>query len=451
MNLKELLELRAKALAEIQRLRDLVAKENRAFNSEEEVAWVKCNTDYDDLGKRIAIIQRGEAVENEHREAAKIASFQTEKPNGDREKTTITEEHRLLAFNGWVRSQYGLEPSEAQVEACKLLRLNPSTKEIEIALTSGSARAELQRKFMNTHPSRQHEIEYERRAMSNIIGASGQYLDAPTQLVRNLEVNMLAYGGMEQVAEVINTASGERMAWPTADDTSNTGAQLGESTSIGSSVEPTFTQVFWDAYKFSSKPVLVPYELIQDSQFDIAGMLGSMLGERLGRISNTKFTTGTGAATPKGITICSTLGVTSATATVITADELLGLVHSIDPAYRNGARWMFHDGILLYLRKLKDGEGRYLWQQGMGGAPDSLWGYPYTINQDMQSTVATATKTVLFGQLSKYKIRRAGGLRLYRLQERYRDTDQDGFVAFLRQDGNLLTSATAPVKHILQA
>jgi HK97 family phage major capsid protein len=181
-------------------------------------------------------------------------------------------------------------------------------------------------------------------------------------------------------------------------------------------------------------------------------MLGAMLGERLGRITNTKYTTGSGASTPRGIVTAASSGVTAASGTQIAADELIGLVHSIDPAYRNGAGFMMHDNIVLHLRKLKDGNGEYMWQSGLrDGAPDRLLGYGITINQDMQSSVATGTKTVLFGQLSKYKIRRVNGMRLYRLQERYRDTDQDGFIAFIREDGNLLNAGTAPVKYLVQA
>jgi HK97 family phage major capsid protein len=74
---------------------------------------------------------------------------------------------------------------------------------------------------------------------------------------------------------------------------------------------------------------------------------------------------------------------------------------------------------------------------------------PVFVNNDMDSAVTTGKKAVLFGDLSKYKIRRAGGLRFYRMDERYRDTDQTGFVAFTRLDGGLLNAGTNPVKHLL--
>jgi HK97 family phage major capsid protein len=306
----------------------------------------------------------------------------------------------------------------------------------------------------SAHPARRADIL--QRALSAVTGSTGAFTILPASMVQQLEINMLAYGSVEAVAETINTSTGEPLVWPTADDTSNTGAQIGENTAASTSSQPSFTTITWNAYKFTSNGILVPNELLEDSQFDVAGMIGAMLGERLGRIANTKFTTGTGAATPKGIVNCAASGVTAASQTAIAADEIIKLSggqYSIDPAYRSmGAGYMMHDNILHALRLLKDGNGQYLWGSGMNsGAPDTICGFPVYVNQDMQSTIATGTTTVLFGLFSKYKIRRVGGTRLYHLTERYRDSDQDGFFGFQRFDGNLLNAGTATVKKLVQA
>ncbi len=127
--------------------------------------------------------------------------------------------------------------------------------------------------------------------------------------------------------------------------------------------------------------------------------------------------------------------------------------HTIDPSRRNlpGVGYMFHDSILQALRKLKDGEGRYLWQAGANsGAPDTLNTRPYTINQDMASSLVTTAISMLFGQLTMYKIRQVNVIRLYRLVERHRENDQDAFLAFIRGDGNLLDSGDNPVKKMTQ-
>jgi HK97 family phage major capsid protein len=211
--------------------------------------------------------------------------------------------------------------------------------------------------------------------------------------------------------------------------------------------------ITFNAYKYESKPIQVSAELLQDSGFDMAALAGELLGERLGRAFGVAHTTSDGSAKPKGIVICATAGVTAAAATAIQPDELLGLVHSLDPAYRTNnpsVGFMMHDSILLYLRKLKDGEGQYLWQPGLSaGAPDRLLGYPIAINQNMQSSVATNTVTVLFADFSKFIIRDSGPVRLYRLDELYRAKDLTGFVAFARTDSD--TIATTAIRKLTQA
>jgi HK97 family phage major capsid protein len=272
-------------------------------------------------------------------------------------------------------------------------------------------------------------------------------------MIMNLETAMLAYGGMFQVAEIIRTAQGEPMRWPTASDTSNTGRQVGESASHDSGTDPTFGEVIWNAFTFTSDIVKVPNELMTDSVFNLATILGAMLGERLGRIQNTKYTTGLGSSTAYGIVTRATAGVTSAGSTSIAFDELIDLEHSLDPSRRAmpGVGYMFHDSILKALRKLKDGEGRYLWQSGANsGAPNTLNTYPYTINQDMASSIATTAVTVLFGQLSQYKIRQVGTIVLRRLDERFADNNQTGFLAIMRGDGNLLDAGDGPVRKLTQ-
>jgi HK97 family phage major capsid protein len=261
---------------------------------------------------------------------------------------------------------------------------------------------------------------------------------------------------VRQVCRVIFTASGNPMPWPKVDDTSNSGVKLDEATTIGTSVDPTFSAVTFNAYKYSSKPVFISQELLEDSAFNLSSEIASMLGERLGRIEGSAMTTGDGSGDPNGIVTAAGTGVTSAAAAAFTADEVIGLVHSLDPAYRSGSSvgFMFHDTALLYMRKFKDANGQYLWAPGMTASePDRLFGFPYTINQAMEPLVSnvpvTAKKHVLFGDFSKYVIRDVSSMRFYRLDERYRDTDQTAFIAFKRLDGDTIRAEA--LKVLLQA
>lgn len=450
---------RKRALAvQIRQLADKMnAVEGEPENPEDAANWVKLNEDYNAVLRIVEREETADAVEQDQAAEARrrIPTFEGgDRARGDGATTIATDHHRTLALAAWCRRQYDQDLTDEQRDACRVTGLNPDKKELALSTFGTNDLQAVQRKFRRSvlnpfdmEQARDNCLDF-KATLSTGVGASGGYLIAPETLRTNLEVNMLAYGGMRQVAETIRTATGEPFSWPTADDTSNTGVQLGESTSIGSSVDPSFAKVLWSAYKFSSKAVLVPFELIQDSVFNLPALLGQMLGERLGRITNTKYTTGTGAATAKGIVTCAT-AFSAASATAITFDDIMGLEHSVDPAYRMGAGYMAHDSIMLVIRKMKDGQGQPIWQSNwQSGMPDRLNNYPITLNQDMDSTVASGKKTLLFGQLSRYKIRSVGETRLYRLEERYRDTDQDGFIAFIREDGNLLTAGTAPVKYL---
>ena len=355
-----------------------------------------------------------------------------------------------LALQGWMlanSTSQQAQPTDQHREAAARMGVSLNKGEFSVGLPTNYGA--IQQAFLN-NPKDPAGF---RNDLSAVSGSSGSHTIGST-FVERLERAMLAYGGMLRVAEVIRTSHGEPMRWPTADDTGNAGVQLEENTSVGGSVDPSFGSVIWNAYKFSSQPILVPYELIEDSAINLIEVLGDMMGERLGRIQNTKFTTGNAAGTAKGIVTAATAGATTTSSTAIAWDELFDLEHSLDPSRRAmpNVGYMFHDNILKALRKLKDGEGQYLWSNGtQSGKPDMINGHSYVINQDMASSIATGNTTILFGQFSQYKIRQVNQVRFYRLQERYRDTDQDGFIAFVRSDGNLLDAGDGPVRKLTQA
>ena len=298
----------------------------------------------------------------------------------------------------------------------------------------------------------QNRFHKETRLMSLTL-AEGGYTVAE-DFSGALERSLLAFGGMRQVATVRRTSTGADMPWPTMNDTSNKGVILAENTTIGSSVDPVFGVVTYKAFKYSSKAILVSSELLQDSAFDLAAEIGTALGTRIGRIQNDHFTTGAGTTLPKGVVVSAGEGVQAASQTVVTADEVISLVHSLDPAYRTGAIFMMHDTILAAVRKLKFSIGAdqigYVWQGSFqAGVPDRILGYPYVVNQSMSSALTIGEKVILFGDFSKYVIRDVAEMRLVRMNERYADLDQVAFVAFLRSDGQLLDAGTDPIKHLV--
>lgn len=288
-----------------------------------------------------------------------------------------------------------------------------------------------------------NQASRESRAAMDITNAGAGKETIPAGFVYELDRKLLAFGGPRRVCRVIQTASGNSLPYPKVDDTGNSGALLAEATDMGSSVAATTSAVTFGAYKFSSTPILVSSELLQDSAFDLAAELGSFLGERLGRVEGTYTTTGTGSSQPEGIVTGAATGKTAASTTAFTTDELMDLFHSVDPAYRESAGgWMMHDTIVSTIRKFKDSNGQYIWQPGISASmPDLLLGKPITLNQHMDSALTTGKKLVVFGDFSRFIIRDAGSVVLHRLNELYRATDQTGFVAFRRFDSKVIQSA----------
>lgn len=288
----------------------------------------------------------------------------------------------------------------------------------------------------------------EKRALSSGTATAGGYT-VPQGFYATLSEAMKTFGGMRNVARILPTATGSKLLIPTANNTAQKGRILGESAQIASS-DPTFGQVDLDAYKYTSDLILVPIELIQDSAFDIEAYVREQIALRIARITNEHFTVGTGTAQPKGIVTASSVGKvgTAGQTTSVTVDDLIDLEHSIDPMYRKlGAKFMFHDTSLKGMKKLKDADGRFLWSAGLTvGAPDTILGYGYEINQDMPTMAANA-KSILFGDLASYWIRDVMDIAMVRFGEKYMDFGQIGFTAFSRHDGDFINAGGNQIAH----
>lgn len=307
-----------------------------------------------------------------------------------------------------------------------------------------------------------------RNTMSTTTPSEGGYTvesDVASQLIDAMK----QYGAVRAVAEIIPTAQGNPLSYPTSDGTAETGELIAENTTA-TAADPSFNTVALNAYKFSSKVVAVPIELLQDATIDIEAFVRRRLAQRLGRIQNTFFTTGTGSSQPRGIVAGAALGktgTTGQTATII-YDDLVDLIHSVDPAYRNSrCRFMTNDALLKVIRKLKDSQNRPIWLPsfeagitlGPGARPgsqepggdtvtvpfDVLMGYPLYVNNDMATPAANA-KTLLFGDMSYYKVRDVMNVSLFRFTDSaYTKLGQVGFLGWARAGGNLVD--TAAVKH----
>lgn len=281
----------------------------------------------------------------------------------------------------------------------------------------------------------------ENRAQTAGSPAAGGYT-VPTTLANRIVESMLDWGPMYDpgVTDEMITSSGNPFDIPTNDDTANTSAALAEGADIvdDDSGDIVFGEVNISAFVYATPWLQISFELLQDSIFNLEGFIGGKLGERLGRGANRKLTVGTGANEARGICVAAALGKTAVSTTALVGDELIDLQHSVNSAYRRSpkCRWMFNDTTFGSIRKLKDGQGNYLWQMGdvRVGAPDLILGKPYSVNDDMPN-IAAGARAVLFGDFSRYIVRKVGSPLIGTVRERF--WPKVGMAGIIRYDGDL--------------
>jgi HK97 family phage major capsid protein len=313
-----------------------------------------------------------------------------------------------------------------------------------------------------------------KNTMSTTTGSEGGFT-VPSLIANQLYDAMKAYGTMRATSEILKTTDGKPLSYPTSDGTAEVGEWIAQNVTA-TALDPSFGTASLNVYKASSKIIAVPFELLQDSVINMETFVQNRLAQRIGRVGNLAFTVGTGTTQPDGIVpkaSAGKVGIVGETLTII-YDDVVDLVHSVDPAYRNyDAAFMTSDSLLKVLRKIKDTAGRPIWtpsydggirsglnvsntpntaDQGTGagngeggfsgqdGATiyDYLLGYPVWVNNDMAVPAANA-KSMIFGGLNYYKIRDAMEVQMFRFTDSvYTKLGQVGFLAWCRMGGNLM-------------
>jgi HK97 family phage major capsid protein len=285
-----------------------------------------------------------------------------------------------------------------------------------------------------------------RNTMSTGTGSQGGYT-VQSEVAAQLIDALKDYSAVRRVATILQTAKGNPLSFPTSDGTAETGELIAENTTA-TAADPSFGTAAVNAYKFSSKIVAVPLELLQDAEVDIEEFVNRRLGERIGRSTNAYFTTGSGSSQPYGVMTQATIGKTgiAGQTTSVIADDLIDLVHSVDAAYRlRPCGFMLNDASFGKVRKLKDSQNRPIFIPGWDGLgkpmPDQILGYPVTVNPDCASMAANAL-SIAFGDFSKYVVRDALAVTVFRFTDSaYIKLGQVAFLAWHRSGGNLLDTA----------
>ncbi len=423
-----------------------------ALRKEEEDKFNSIHTDIEALTSQIKILQRQDEVERSLAEPGQRKSDPNpiSEHRGDSQLSRGNRDQQD-AVRGWFLAgapSNGAVPSQYR-EAARRVGLNLDNKSLTFRL-GGTAMQSRHREDILRWEQLHAEETRANSGPQNSTSAGG--FSIQDAAMREVEVALLSFGAMRRAGcTIIRTDTGGPLPIPTVNDTTNVGHLVTEGTTIVTT-DVTFAQLVLDAWKYTSDKVLVSTELMQDNSVNLPSLLGRILGERIGRAVNVDFTTGNGSAKPNGVVNAATFTqLTTGGSSSLTLTNLVNLYHSVDPSYRDGAKWMFADGTLAKIKLLVDSQSRPLWLPGLvDRAPDTLLGSPYVINQDMAAVTSTG-KSVLFGDFSKYWIRDVRDVTLLRLDERFAEFLQVAFLAFMRTDGDLLDAGTHPIKGIQQA
>jgi HK97 family phage major capsid protein len=299
----------------------------------------------------------------------------------------------------------------------------------------------------------QEEALKVRNTMSTTTAAEGGYTVQP--LVATSLIDLLkAYGFMRRTSDQLTTANGADLAYPTSDGTTEVGELVAQNVAAANA-DPSFGTRALNTFKFGSKIITIPIELLQDTSIDIVAMIYQRMRDRIGRAQNAYFSTGTGTAQPMGLFTAAGVGKTGTTGqtTTVIYDDLVDLVDSLDAAYLDGGSpqqmpgaepgWQFSQAMRRVVRKIKDTAGRPIWtpsydEGAAAKTPDRLLGYPVNINNDAPAAAANA-KSMAFGNLHKYLIRDAMEVTMFRFDDSaFVSKGQIGFLAWSRAGGNLM-------------
>lgn len=382
--IQELREKRATVWEKTKKFLDEHREENGLISPENNAVYEKMEKEVIDLGKEVERLERQEMMDRELSAAlSKPLTTRPEKPK-EHKSGRASDEYKT-AFWGAMKN-----------------RINPT---VQNALQIGQ-------------------------------DSEGGFL-VPEEYESTLIQALEEVNGMRKLCHVITTSYGDRKIPVVASHGS--AAWMDEEAPFNES-DDSFGQVTLSAYKVGTM-LKVSDELLNDAFFDLESYIAMEFARRIGAAEEEAFLTGNGISKPTGLlnaTGGAEIGVTASSATAITMDEVIDLYHSLKAPYRKNASFVINDATIKAIRKLKDGQGQYLWQPSVtAGTPDTILNRPVVTSQYMP-TAAAGAKTILFGDFKYYWIADRQGRTFKRLNELYAANGQVGFLASQRLDGKLI-------------
>jgi HK97 family phage major capsid protein len=426
MTPKELREKRLKIVTEARKLIDKAGAEKRSMTAEENGQFDSAMTEADVLK---AQIDRLEQLEGEERQINASAGRKT-----DPERPGAGNPGDAEARDQPLKLEFRAQPGSAKrYEEVQIPAGTPAWKRGQPAYRSAYD------KWL-AHGERQLSAD-EYRDLQADSDVAGGFLNTPIQMVQMLLkfVDNAVY--IRQKASVFQVPTATSLGVPTLDADIDDASWTAELATGGADTGMAFGKRELRPYPLA-KRIKISNKLLRTAILGPEAIVRDRLAYKFGIAQEKGFMTGTGAEQPLGLFTASANGITTArdvtcgTTTAITADGLIDTKFSVKAQYQKSGEWVLHRDGLKQTRKLKDGNGQYLWQAGLAsGQPDTILDRPYTMSEYAPNTFTTGLYVALFGDLSFYWIADALNMQVQRLAELYAETNQIGFIGRLESDG----------------
>ncbi len=384
--------------------------------------WSKRMADIDKLETEISKLSRREAIEAKESELRTSQGRKSSPTAVAPLARQLTKSERNKAIKAWLG--YGLPgvrmDGDTMTRAAELgMPLHQGTVEWRALNTTGSASNTT---FTTTSTDLQNELKY-----------FSPILDKVT---------------------IRQTADGNTFTLPRATDVANSVAIVAQAGSSATNVDPTFDKVSLGAYMFRTV-VQVTYEMLQDAIFDVEGYINSTLAIRFARVMEKYIVSGTGSSQPTGLVAACTAADGGTAAVTLAAtkknlyqfEDLMSLFQSVDLAYRPNCTLLLNDSSVWDLRKIKDSQGRYIWDINnslvQAQQPSNIAGFNYLVSNSIDASGSFSKNLAVFADLSRHNVRVVDGVQITRLNELYRASGMIGFEAVMRWDSNYVGHAAS--------
>lgn len=398
-DLKSLREERAKLVADCRALTDKAETEKRSLTTEEDAQYSKMFDKADALRKQID-------REIELREAERTLT-ETREQEQRNEGRGANDDKVMVAFRSW--------------------------------LTSGRVEGDGAEEF---------------RALSSGVNTEGGYLVAPQDFVNGLIKAVDDAIIIRRLATVIPMGAAKSMGIPTLDADPSDADWTYELGTGNEDSAMAFGKREMRPHPLA-KRIKISNNLLRNSALPAEQLVIARMSYKFGITQEKAYLTGDGAQKPLGLFTASNDGIptsrdiaTDNTSSAVTSDGLKNAKYSLKAQYQATGQWLFHRDGVKQIAKLKDSQGRYLWQDAIReGEPDMLLGRPVNQSEYVPNTFTTGQYVGMFGDFSFYWIIDSLQMQMQRLVELYAATNQIGLIGRYEGDGApVLAEAFARVK-----